>query len=147
MRPNAWMAAWTGLQIVKVYLHNGKHTGRIFDVALSNSRKIGLEPGQAPAVGNTVDLKTATYQNSIGATELTSYWQDPDFDPRVPALYYLRVLEIPTPRWSTIVSVKRSEPLPQGVPATIQERGWFSPIWYVPPGKGAPSAAAKRARS
>jgi hypothetical protein len=59
-------------------------------------------------------------------------WQDPHFDPSVAAAYYLRVLEIPTPRWSTIVSVKRGEPLPADVPATIQERAWSSPIWYVP---------------
>ena len=79
-----------------------------------------------------MDLKTGTYKNSIGATQLSAVWHDPQFDPRVPAAYYLRVLEIPTPRWSTIVSVKRGEPLPPDVPATIQERAWSSPIWYVP---------------
>ena len=72
------------------------------------------------------------YKNSIGATQLSAVWQDPHFDPRVPAAYYLRALEIPTPRWSTIVSVKRGEALPPDVPATIQERAWSSPIWYVP---------------
>jgi Protein of unknown function (DUF3604) len=67
-------------------------------------------------------------------------WRDPDFNAAVPAAYYLRVLEIPTPRWSTIISVKRREPLPKDTPATLQERAWTSPIWYVPP----PALAARR---
>jgi hypothetical protein len=79
-----------------------------------------------------VDLNTATYTNSIGATELTAVWEDPEFDRSAPAVYYLRAIEIPTPRWSTILSVKTGTPLPKDVPTTIQERGWSSPIWYVP---------------
>jgi hypothetical protein len=120
------------LQVVKVWLQDGKHVERIYELALSNGRKVDPRTGKAPAVGSTVDLKSATYQNSIGATELSAVWQDPQFDPRVPAAYYLRLLEIPTPRWSTIVSVKRAEALPPDAPATIQERAWSSPIWYVP---------------
>jgi hypothetical protein len=127
------------LQIVKVWLKDGKHVERLFDVALSNARKVDPKTGKAPAVGNTVDLKTATYTNTIGATALATVWRDPQFDPKVPAVYYLRVLEIPTPRWSTIVAVKRGTPLPDTVPATIQERGWSSPIWYTP----APSSTAQ----
>ena len=120
------------LQVVKVWLDHGKHTERVYDVALSNGRKVDSKTGKAAPVGNTVDLKTAQYTNTIGATELSAVWQDPQFDSKVPAVYYLRVLEIPTPRWSTIVSVKRGLPLPGDVPATIQERGWSSPIWYTP---------------
>jgi hypothetical protein len=120
------------LQVVKIWLQDGKHVERIYELALSNGRKIDPQTGKAPAVGNTVDLKSATYKNTIGATQLSAVWQDPQFDPRVPAAYYLRLLEIPTPRWSTIVSVKRGEALPPDVPATIQERAWSSPIWYVP---------------
>jgi hypothetical protein len=120
------------LQVIKVWLQDGKHVERIYELALSNGRKVDSRTGKAPAVGSTVDLENATYKNSIGATQLSAVWQDPQFDPRVPAAYYLRVLEIPTPRWSTIVSVKRGEPLPADVPATIQERAWSSPIWYVP---------------
>ena len=120
------------LQVVKVWLENGKHVEKIFDVALSNGRKVDPATGKAPAVGNTVDLQKATYQNTIGATELAAVWHDPQFNPAVPAVYYLRVLEIPTPRWSTILAVKRGKPLPTSVPATIQERGWSSPIWYTP---------------
>ncbi|MBI4164533.1 MAG: DUF3604 domain-containing protein [Acidobacteria bacterium] len=120
------------LQVVKVWLDNGKHFEKVYDVALSNGRKVDPETGKAPSVGNTVDPRTATYTNTIGATELSAVWQDPQFDPKAPAVYYLRVLEIPTPRWSTIDAVKRGQPLPEGVPGTIQERGWSSPIWYTP---------------
>jgi hypothetical protein len=120
------------LQVVKVWLDHGKHVERIYDVALSNDRKVDPQTGKAAPVGNTVDLKTAQYTNTIGATELSAVWQDPQFNSKVPAVYYLRVLEIPTPRWSTIVSVKRGLPLPTDVPATIQERGLSSPIWYTP---------------
>jgi hypothetical protein len=120
------------VQVVKVWLHEGKHVEKVFDVALSNGRKVDPKTGKAHAVGNTVDIKTATYKNSIGATELSTVWTDPEFNAKAPATYYLRVLEIPTPRWSTILSAKRGTPLPTSVPATIQERGWSSPIWYTP---------------
>ena len=86
--------------------------------------------GKAPPVGNTVDLKRATFANTIGAAKLAAVWQDPEFDPQSPTAYYLRVIEIPTPRWSTIVAIKRKQPLPRGVAATLQERAWSSPIWY-----------------
>jgi hypothetical protein len=131
------------LQVVKIWLQDGKHVERIYELALSNGRKIDPGTGKAPAVGNTVDLKSATYKNTIGATQLSAVWQDPQFDPHVPAAYYLRLLEIPTPRWSTIVSVKRGEALPPDVPATIQERAWSSPIWYVP-GQSTRQLAAAR---
>jgi hypothetical protein len=120
------------LQVVKVWLRDGRHVEKIFDVALSNGRKVDPATGKAPPVGNTVDLKKGTYQNTIGAAELSALWRDPEFDPATPAVYYLRVLEIPTPRWSTLLAVKRGQPLPAGVPATIQERGWSSPIWFTP---------------
>lgn len=122
------------LQIVKIWLDNGKHVEKVFDVVLSNDRKVDPKTGKAPAVGSTVDLTTATYKNTIGATTLQTVWRDPQFDPKVPAAYYLRVLEIPTPRWTTILAVKRGAALPTDVPATIQERGWSSPIWYTPAG-------------
>ena len=89
--------------------------------------------GAVPAVGNTVDLSTATYANSIGATQLAAVWEDPAFDPDVPAVYYLRALEIPTPRWSLFVAVTLGRPHSSDQPPTIQERAWSSAIWYVPP--------------
>jgi hypothetical protein len=85
-----------------------------------------------PAVGNTVDLATARYTNSIGATELLGSWTDPAFDPAKPVLYYMRVIEIPTPRWTTFDAVRNGLPLLSDVPATVQERAWTSPIWYDP---------------
>ena len=79
-----------------------------------------------------MDLKTATYANSIGATVLMGSWTDDKFDPAQAALYYARVLEIPTPRWSTYDAVRNGLPLLKDVPAIIQERAWTSPIWYKP---------------
>jgi Protein of unknown function (DUF3604) len=120
-------------QVVKVWLgKNGAYAEKVFDVALSNGRKVDPATGKAPAVGNTVDLKTASYTNDVGVTELGTVWEDPQFDPSVPAVYYLRVVEIPTPRWSTILAVKRGLPLPPEVQPTLQERAWSSPVWYTP---------------
>ena len=120
------------VQVIKLWRENGEHVEKVFDVALSNGRKVDARTGKVPAVGSTVDLQTATYKNSIGATSLSTVWRDPEFDASRPAVYYLRVLEIPTPRWSTILTVKRQQPLRTDVPATVQERGWSSPIWYTP---------------
>lgn len=100
----------------------------------SGDRKHGAD-GKLPPVGNTVDLKTATYTNDIGNTMLTDVWTDPDFDPSMKAVYYVRVLEIPTPRWSTYDAVKLGVAPPKGVDAAIQERAYSSPIWYAPPAK------------
>jgi hypothetical protein len=83
-------------------------------------------------VGNTVDLATALYTNSIGAAELMGSWRDENFDPEQHAFYYARALEIPTPRWSTYDAVRYKLPLLEGVPATIQERAWGSSIWFRP---------------
>jgi len=129
-------------QVVKVWLDNGRYQEKIFDVALSGDRQADPKTGRGPSVGSTVDLAKATYTNSIGATQLSTLWQDPEFDEHIPAVYYLRVLEIPTPRWSTILAVKSGKPLPKDAPATIQERAWASPIWYTP----ASSSVAQNAR-
>jgi len=120
------------IQIIKLWLDGKDYKEKIFDVALSNGRKPDPKTGKAPAVGNTVDLKTGNYANSIGASELTAEWRDPEFDASKPAVYYTRVLEIPTPRWSTLLALKSGLDIPTEVPATIQERAWTSPIWYTP---------------
>jgi hypothetical protein len=120
------------IQIVKGWVDaKGEPRDKVFDVAWSGQRKKGTN-GKLPAVGNTVDLKKATYTNDIGAVELMGSWTDPEFDPKRPALYYVRVLEIPTPRWTTYDAVRNNLPLLKDVPATIQERAWTSPIWYTP---------------
>jgi len=119
-------------QIIKVALDDkGEVREQVFDVALSDGRKVDPATGKAPAVGDTVDTKAATYQNSIGSVVLSAVWTDPAFDPAKPAVYYERVLEIPTPRWSTYVAAEYNLPLPKA-PASIQQRGWSSPIWYTP---------------
>ena len=105
------------------------------NVAWSGDRRPDAN-GKLPAVGNSVDLKTATYSNTIGSAELIGSWTDADFDPTQYALYYARVLEIPTPRWSTYDAVRAGLPLLEGVEATLQERAWTSPIWYTPTASG-----------
>lgn len=121
------------IQIVKGWLDsNGETHERIYDVAVADERKIGADGRAAEAVGNTVDIDTATYTNTIGDEALSAYWEDPDFDPGQSAFYYVRVLEIPTPRWTTYDAVRFDIALPDNVPATIQDRAYTSPIWYTP---------------
>ena len=82
-----------------------------------------------------VDLKTGAYANTIGAAELKTVWKDPTFKAAEAAVYYLRVLEIPTPRWSTLQAIQAGLPISKDVPSSIQQRAWSSPIWYDPSGK------------
>jgi hypothetical protein len=120
------------VQIIKGWLNaNGKTQERIYDVACSDERAIKANRCEGP-VGNTVDVKTATYNNSIGDAMLSAYWQDPEFDATQHAFYYVRVLEIPTPRWTTYDAAHFNVDLPEGVPATQQDRAYTTPIWYTP---------------
>jgi hypothetical protein len=120
------------IQIVKGWVDAaGEPQDKVFDVVGSGDRKPGRD-GKLPSIGNTVDVGNATYSNSIGAVELMARWTDPEFDPKRPALYYVRVLEIPTPRWTTYDAVRNKLALLKDVPATVQERAWTSPIWYTP---------------
>lgn len=119
------------VQIIKGWLDaDGTAQEKIFDVAWAGERVIDAASGKLPAVGSTVDVTTATYRNTIGAAELSAVWQDPEFQPQARAFYYVRVLEIPTPRWSTYDAVKLGTAAQE--PAAIQERAWSSPIWFVP---------------
>ena len=121
------------VQIIKGFINKwGRADEKIYDVAWSDNRKPDAKTGKLPSVGNTVDVKTAKYTNDIGDTQLSAVWTDPDFDPKQKVVYYVRVLEIPTPRWSTYDAVKLGVPPLKDVPATIQERAWSSPIWYTP---------------
>ena len=125
------------IQVVKVWLDGTGYKEKIFNVAISGGRQPDPRTGAVPAVGNTVNLSTATYTNTIGAGELSTVWSDPQFDASKAAVYYVRVLEIPTPRWTTLLAVKRHLPLPTKRAATIQERAWASPIWYTPTSRAA----------
>jgi hypothetical protein len=120
------------LQVIKVWLDGRQQREQVFDVAWAGARRPDVVTGKLPAVGNTVNLQTGEFTNVIGAAELKVVWQDPAFDPRQPAAYYVRAVEIPTPRWTTLLAVQSGVPLPPDVPATIQQRGWSSPIWYSP---------------
>jgi hypothetical protein len=120
------------IQIVKGWYDKGYAREMVYNVAWSDGRKADSKTGKVPPVGNTVDIKKATYTNSIGDTQLSAVWKDPDFDPTQHAVYYARVIEIPTPRWTTYDAAKLGVEPPKEVPATLQERAWSSPIWYTP---------------
>ena len=120
------------IQIVKGWLDdNGKTHEKVYDVVWSDDRVADAE-GKLPPVGNTVDVATATWTNTIGAPELVTVWQDPDFDRTHSAFYYARVLEIPTPPWYLYDNLKYGTSLPEGAPTAQQERAYTSPIWYTP---------------
>jgi hypothetical protein len=127
------------VQIVKGWQAAGNGHEQVYDVVWSDNRKPDAKTGKLPPVGNTVDIKNASYENSIGDTQLSAVWTDPEFDPSQHAVYYARVLEIPTPRWSTYDAKTLGIDPPAGYPATQQERAWSSPIWYTPD----PKIAAK----
>ncbi len=121
------------VQIIKGWLDSdGETHERIYDVAVSDGRQIGADGRARTPVGNTVDIATATFTNTIGDPLFAAHWTDPDFDPNESAFYYVRVLEIPTPRWTTYDAAFYGIDLPDTVPATIQDRAYTSPIWYTP---------------
>jgi hypothetical protein len=121
------------IQIVKVWLDKGEHREQVYDAVWSGNRTVDARTGKLAAIGSTVDVAHATYTNTIGAAELIGEWSDPHFDAASPAVYYARVLEIPTPRWTTYIAANAGLPVPDGVPATLQERGWTSPIFFSRP--------------
>jgi hypothetical protein len=122
------------IQIVKGWVDAaGETQERVYDVAWSGDRAPGAD-GKLPPVGDTVDVANATWTNSIGAPELIAVWEDPDFDPALPAMYYARVIQIPTPRWTAYEAQRFEVEMPDEVPMTTQERAYTSPIWYAPEG-------------
>jgi len=120
------------IQIIKGWADKkgGLHE-KVYDVAWSDGREIGAN-GKLPAVGNTVDIKNAAWTNTIGASELITVWKDPDFDAKQRAFYYVRVLEIPTPRWTAYDASYYGTKSKVDIPMTTQERAYTSPIWYKP---------------
>ena len=120
------------VQVIKGWLDDESVTQeKVYDVAWSGERKKSRN-GKLPAVGDTVDLSVPTWTNTIGAPELSVHWKDPDFDPSEMAFYYVRVLEIPTPRWTAYDQVRYNLDLPDEIPLKTQERAYTSPIWYSP---------------
>ena len=121
------------IQIIKGWLDDkGVSHEKIYDVVWSKHRKQDPATGRLELVGNTVDTEAATFDNSIGATQLAAVWQDPDFNSKARAFYYVRVLEIPRPRWTTIDAAYFDLEIPEGAPESIQDRAYTSPIWYTP---------------
>ena len=115
------------VQVIKGWLDNdGQTHEKIYDVALSDNRN-GGQP-----IESTVDLKNASYSNSVGSTQFVNIWTDPDFDPRINAFYYVRVLEIPTPRWTAYDEIKFQINMPEEIPRIVQDRAYTSAIWYTP---------------
>jgi hypothetical protein len=121
------------IQIVKGWIgEDGKAQERVYDVAVSDGRKIDKDGRCKKAVGNTVDVKKAIWTNTIGDPELIAVWTDPDFDRNQRAFYYARVIEIPTPRWTAYEALRFGIDMPKDTPMTTQERAYTSPIWYTP---------------
>jgi len=130
--PNA--ANLDRVQIVKGWRGTeGELKEKVYDVALGGGHREGfLGIGGPRPVGSTVDDETATYTNTIGASELSAYWEDPDFDPNLHAFYYVRVIEIPTPRWTSYDAVRFGAKLDPRTPSEVQDRAYSSPIWFTP---------------
>ncbi len=121
------------IQVIKGWLSkDGKTHERIFDVAVTGGRKIGPDGRCKTPVGSTVDVVNATYTNSIGAATLSAYWKDPAFDATQRAFYYIRVIQIPSPRWTAYDCKRYGIKMPDYVPMTVSDRAYTSPIWYTP---------------
>ncbi|MFD1316477.1 DUF3604 domain-containing protein [Namhaeicola litoreus] len=120
------------IQIVKGWANKDGSLGeKVYDVVWSGDRKLDAK-GKLPSVGNSVNVENATWDNSIGATELKSVWKDPDFNPELEAFYYVRVIEIPTPRWTLYDKLRYGAKPSKDIPLTNTERAYTSPIWYAP---------------
>ena len=121
------------IQIVKGWVDRyGARQEKVYNVGWSGDRVLDDTTQALPPLVSTVNVSTATYDNSQGAQQLTGLWVDPEFNADEAAVYYARVIEIPTPRWTTYDAVRFGVALPTDVPATIQERAYTSPIWYTP---------------
>ena len=121
------------IQVIKGWLgKDGKTHERIFDVAVSGGRAIGPDGRCKTPVGSTVDVANASYTNTIGAPSLSAYWKDPSFDAKERAFYYVRVIQIPSPRWTAYDQKRYGIKMPDYVPMTVTDRAYTSPIWYTP---------------
>lgn len=118
------------IQLVKGWVEDNRLREKVWDVVLSDGRQ--PKDSMSPPIPSTVDRASATYTNTVGEVQMSTVWEDPDFDLAQRAFYYVRVLEIPTPRWTTYDAAFYGKPLPDGVPAVHQERAYSSAIWYSP---------------
>ena len=119
------------IQVIKGWYKDGELHEKIYNVALSDNRKVGAD-GSVPNNEATVNMDTGEWDKSKGAVELQTVWTDPDFDSDVRCFYYLRVLELPTARYTLIDKLKHGVNYPEGTAMTVVERAWSSPIWYSP---------------
>ena len=120
------------IQIVKGWLDaEGETQEKVYNVVWAGDRALDVD-GKLPDVGNTVDVANATWTNTIGAAELIGTWQDPDFEASQSAFYYVRVIEIPTPRWTAYEAKRFGVEMDAAVPMITTERAYTSPIWYTP---------------
>jgi hypothetical protein len=130
---DAWSGNLDRIQIIKGWVDGkNKRQERIYDVAVSDGRTIGSDGRVTKPVGNTVNLKEPSFINTIGDSQLRAVWKDPDFNPNHRAVYYARVLEIPTPTWQAYDAARYGVDMPEEVPLVHQERAYTSPIWYTP---------------
>jgi hypothetical protein len=121
------------IQVVKGWLDSKDNTQeRVYDVAVSDGRKIDANGRCDTPVGSTVNVADATYTNNIGEPLLAAHWVDPDFDPDLKAFYYVRVIEIPTPRWPAYDAKFFGVEMPEGTVMQLQDRAYTSPVWYTP---------------
>ncbi len=120
------------IQVIKGWLDGGEVRERVYDVAVSDGRTIDADGRCRTPVGSTVDVADASYTNTIGDPMLAAFWQDPDFDPDQSAFYYIRVLEIPTPRWTAYDAKFFGIEMPKEAKMQLQDRAYTSPIWYTP---------------
>ena len=121
------------IQIIKGWLdEDGKTHEKIFDVAVSDEREIDTDGHCKTPVGNTVNVKEASYTNAIGEPYLAAFWKDPEFDAKQKAFYYVRAIEIPTPSWLAFDAKVFGAKVPEGGKTILQERAYTSPIWYTP---------------
>jgi len=120
------------VQMVKGWMDaSGQTQEKVYDIAWSDDRAPGAD-GRLPPVGDTVDVANASYKNTIGDALLFAHWTDPDFDASQPAFYYVRVIEIPTPRWTAFDAKIFDIDMPDDIVMKLQERAYTSPIWYTP---------------
>jgi hypothetical protein len=128
------------VQIIKGYLEDGEHRERIYDVACSDGGVPSAASNRCPDNGARVNVSDCSVTAGVGASELKALWRDPEFDPDQQAVYYVRVLENPTCRWSTWDAIRAGVAPRSDLHSTIQERAWSSPVWYRP---GTPVPAAE----